>query len=130
MNGIAKLNHHDVPDDFLQRVIEHCEGTTENQWCVGVVRTKDSNANCLFGHIFNMGGSDEIGSIYWNLFESTYANTYMIYPVNDGQNPRYPQDTPRKRCLAYLKALESGEQEDVCTLFENDYKRYLANKAG
>jgi hypothetical protein len=76
----------------LRQVIAHLESTADDEWCVDIVRSKDETKNCIFGHIFNMGGGDEIkGNDWWQWFEYTIATTSMAYPVNDGRNPMYRQ---------------------------------------
>lgn len=94
----------------LDAVITYMENTDEKAWQTGTVRSADGSTNCFFGHLFNMGGTDEQGSALWNWFEELWATTYMIYPVNDGQNPAYPQPTPKQRVLAYLRALADGTE--------------------
>ncbi len=101
----------------LQQTIKHLESTGEEEWCVGVVRTKGGDQNCILGHVFNMGGEDEKESNrWWRWFEDHIASTFMIYPVNDGEHPDFPQATPRQRCLAYLRAIESGERKAMCEM--------------
>lgn len=96
----------------LAEVVEYLESTSEESWCVDVVRTKDGK-NCLFGHLFDLGGSDLMG-----LFEDSIATTFMVYPVNDGTHPKYQQPTPKQRCLAYLKDLQSGEEKTTYQLMK------------
>lgn len=99
---------------YLDVIIPYIENTTEDSWCMDVVKTKDGK-NCLFGHLFDLGGSELMD---W--FENI-ATTYMVYPVNDGQNPLYPQPTPKQRCIAYLKDLQSGKAKTTYELMEEDY---------
>lgn len=66
----------------------------------------------MFGHLFDIGGSklmDEFEEI---------ATTYMVYPVNDKLHPEYQQDTPKQRCIAYLKDLSDGKQKTTYDLME------------
>lgn len=108
----------EVPETFLQDFIDYLERTEESQWCVDIVRSKDQEKNCLFGHLFNFAGDDKTGSFYWDYFENAYATTCMVYPVNDGNNQRYQQPTPKQRCIAYLKAIQSGEEETTYECME------------
>lgn len=100
----------EIPEDLLEKFIEYCEATDESSWCVDVVKSQNGSQSCLFGHLFDFAGNDVVGNVYWDHFESVYATTYMVYPVNDGKNERYPQETPKQRCLAYLKNLQSGKE--------------------
>lgn len=87
----------------LAQIIDHLDrNTKEEDWCVDVVRTKDGSQNCLFGHLANYGGM----KLYHD-FEMI-ATEFMVYPINDGKNPNYPQETPKQRVLAYLKNIEAG----------------------
>jgi len=106
--------------DNLNQVIKFCDATSEGEWCTDVVRTKDTSKNCLFGHIFNMGDDQKESNQWWNWFEENVASTYMVYPVNDGTNPKYPQSTPKQRCIAYMRDLLNGK-EKTCHQHLEDY---------
>ena len=106
----------------LQPFIEYLVQTDESEWAVDVVRTKDGK-NCLFGHLVDWYyGKGYEGSIStaWDAFEAMWMNTYVIYPINDGQNPRYQQPTPKQRVVAYMKNLWLGLEEDINTGWERD----------
>ena len=115
--------------ETLDGVIAYMESTEEDAWRVDTVRSADGKTNCFFGHLFNMGGTDERGSALWNTFEDRWATTYMIYPVNDGQNPAYPQSTPKKRVLAYLQALAEGTEMTTWQSMEAEYQAHLQDRA-
>lgn len=101
----------------LDVIIPYMENTTEESWCMDVVKTKDGK-NCLFGHLYDLGGGELMD---W--FENI-ATTYMVYPVNDGENPNYQQPTPKQRCVAYLKDLQRGKAKTTYQLMEEDYERF------
>lgn len=101
----------------LDVIIPYMENTTEESWCMDVVKTKDGK-NCLFGHLYDLGGGELMD---W--FENI-ATTYMVYPVNDGENPNYQQPTPKQRCVAYLKDLQSGKAKTTYQLMDEDYERF------
>jgi hypothetical protein len=109
---IAGIKNTELPS--IDNIIEYLENTTEESWCLDVVKTKEGG-NCLFGHLFDMGGSRLM-----DLFEDQFATTFMVYPVNDGTNPKYQQSTPKQRCLAYVKDLKSG----VAQTTQDIYKEY------
>lgn len=112
-----------MSDEFkvkLQQIIDHLKSTGKDEWCKDVVRTKDSKQNCLFGHVFNMGGDDnKLANKWWDFMEMC-ATTYMVYPVNDGSHPDYKQDNPRDRCIAYLEDLLAGKQLTTLQSMEED----------
>ena len=110
--------------EALDGVITAMESTAEEAWRVETVRSEDGATNCFFGHLFNLGGDDKHGSALWNVFEEQWATTYMLYPVNDGQNPKYPQDTPKQRVLAYLRDLRDGKAMTTLDLWAEDARRY------
>lgn len=116
------------------------EATGDDDWNTETVRSADGKSNCLFGHLFNFGtelaltrgGTDEDAQKYanrtWEAFEETWATTYVIYPVNDGKHPKYQQDTPKQRVLAYLDALLAGEEETTYQSMESWARSYEAER--
>jgi hypothetical protein len=115
----------------IKLIIAYLETTTEDSWCLDVVKTQDGK-NCLFGHLFDFGGSKLMD---W--FECNYATTFMVFPINDGTHTNYKQSSPKERCIAYLKDLESGKEKTVCKIMEeyddsiededDAYEDYLQN---
>lgn len=96
----------------MQSFIDYLEATTESQWYLHKVRNETNTKNCLYGHLVNWYyGKDYEGSIspIWDAFEEV-GTTFYVYPINDGQNPNYPQKTARERCIAYLQNVQSGEE--------------------
>ena len=134
--------------DALSDLISYLDCTSEDQWCVDVVRTKD-NKNCLFGHvveffslnaskyrnkdIFKLAnrGSEESGSddfgyhCAFNWFDEAVASTFFVYSVNDGKNLSYPQSTPKARCIALVKDILSGNE--LSTYEGMDYQMAIFN---
>lgn len=117
-------------DPRLASLIEHLERTTDAQWLVDRVRDNHTGAGCLMSHVFDWGGGDTPitdgfnkngGTEAWNWFEAIYATTYMVYPVNDGENAKYQQVTPRERCIAYLKDLRDGNEKTTLA-YEEEYE--------
>lgn len=98
----------------LDRVISFLERTKDEKWCTKVVRTEDGKG-CVMSHIFDMGGN-----YFWEMFECMYATTYMIYPVNDGESPKYQQSTPKERVIAYLKDMRDKKVKSTLDI-ENEY---------
>lgn len=114
----------------LQPFIQYCIDTREDEWQVDVVRDKGNTKNCMFGHLVNwFYGKDFKGNISpaWDAFENIWMSTYVIYPINDGQNPKYQQPTPRQRVIAYLKNLHLGLEEDIQTGMQNEWAASLKN---
>lgn len=91
----------------IQEIIDYMESTSDDLWCFHVARTK-SGANCFFRHLFNMGKYESESNLIWIFFEEQYAINYMVYAVNDGNDERYQQPTPKQRVIAYLKDLRDG----------------------
>lgn len=102
-------------DSFkLQDLIDFLEKTSEDSWLMDKVRSKDGKKNCIMGHIYAFGAggyNKDGGTSTQDYFEEVWATTYMIYPVNDGKNPKYQQATPKQRVLAYLKDLRDGKEK-------------------
>jgi len=103
----------------LGEIINHIKYTNVSDWCKDVVRTKDGLKNCLFGHVFNMGKDNKEANQWWDFMEMV-ATTYMVYPVNDGSHPKYKQNNPRDRCVAYLEDILSGEEKTTVQLMDEE----------
>lgn len=111
----------------LDNIIEYMEETDPKSWCTDVVKT-DNNKNCFFGHFFDYAGGDDnnpITSECWDMFEACIATTFMIYPVNDGEDDRYQQETAKGRVIAYLKDLRDGKAKTTQQIMEEDYQRHM-----
>lgn len=98
----------------ITEIIDYMKKTPESSWCEKVVRSGESN--CFFGHLHAMCADDWEANFNWDMFEEQWATTYMIYPVNDWEHPRYQQATPKQRILAYLKALKRWEEKTTYEL--------------
>lgn len=112
-------------DSFLNEFILYLEKTDPSSWCTDVVKTEDGK-NCLFGHLvdyFECEPDDRVSNII-DIFENLYASTYMIYPVNDGKNLNYKQDNPKDRCIAYLKNIMCGKEENTMQAFDRCYNEW------
>lgn len=105
----------------LSPFISYLEKTSPDEWQVDTVRSVGNTKNCVMGHLVNWYyGKDWQGSVspVWDWFEEMWATTYMIYPVNDGGNPKYKQPTARERVIAYLKDLRDGKEKTSVQLWE------------
>lgn len=114
---------------FLVDFIAYLKLTDDSTWCTDVVRTKDGKGNCLYGHLSNFcghAGDDNVSSDF-DWFDSLVSTSYIIYPVNDGTHEKYQQDTPKKRCIAYMEALLSGEELTTIPGMEKCYAEFKAS---
>ncbi|MBC9927250.1 hypothetical protein [Leucobacter sp. cx-169] len=123
----------------LGDLIAHLERIPESRWRTGTVRSEDGRTNCFFGHLHHYGvfmssyaatlpeatakcsGEEVFASRLWDWFESTWATTYRIYPVNDGESLKYPQPNPKSRVLAFLAALRSGAEPNTTRSLDAEY---------
>lgn len=115
--------------NLVSEIIDYLEGTTDDQWCVDVVKNRD-NGNCLFGHVFDFFSKkwgEEKASQGWEWFESAVSTTFYVYPINDGKNPDYPQSTPKERCIALMKNILSGDQLTTMEGIDYAMAEYRAN---
>ncbi|QOD06126.1 hypothetical protein [Pseudarthrobacter sp. BIM B-2242] len=115
--------------ETLDPVIAYMEATAEDSWNLDTVRSKDGSKNCFFGHLFNMAPDDDHANALWGMFEDLWSTTYRIYPINDGTNPSYPQETPKQRILAYLRALQAGDELTTEQSMEACYQLHLDAEA-
>lgn len=113
-----KENYGGTQEFDLDNIIAYLENTTEESWCTDVVKTNDGK-NCLLGHLFDFGGNRVM-----DIFEECVATTYMFYSVNDGTHPKYKQESPKQRILAYIKDIKSGVQPSTQKLMEEEWNNY------
>ena len=113
----------------IQNLINYLEKTKDEDWIIDRVRTNDGRG-CIMSHVFDFGGGDERdekgftkGGQAWDYFEEVWATTYMIYPVNDKENPKYQQATPKQRCIAYIKDLRDGKEKTTQDYWKEDAER-------
>lgn len=113
----------DEDRDKLKLVLQKLESTTQGKWCVDRVRVEDHScpleySNCLLGHVFDMGVDEKDSNKWCDWFTSVITTEYVFYPINDGKNPKYPQETPRDRCIQYVKNLIDGNEESVADYYD------------
>ncbi|MDN3651261.1 hypothetical protein QWY77_00490 [Thalassotalea ponticola] len=113
----------------LRNFINYLESTHDDDWTIDVVKNKAGTKNCLFGHLWDFAGgndNEEAGNRLWDWFESAVSTTHYVYPINDGKNPKYQQETPKLRCIHFLKDLYNGRE---LTTFEGiDKGMFLMRK--
>lgn len=105
----------------LDAFIEYLSATEEDSWALGIVRNIGNTQNCLFGHLVNwFHGKEFAGNVMpiMDAFEAIWATTYMVYAVNDGEDPRYLQETPKQRVIAYLSDLNMGRAKTTQVLMD------------
>lgn len=111
----------------LNSFIAYLQQTKDEDWVVDIVRSKDGKS-CVMGHLVDwFYGKDYKGNILpiWDAFECMWATTYMIYPVNDGQSPKwmnykYKQSTAKDRVIAYLKNLNEKKEKNTNDLLAEE----------
>lgn len=115
---------------FLTDFLVYLSETSEESWCVDRVRTKDAKANCLFGHLSNFCGHAQHENLMpdFDWFETNISTTFVVYPINDGTSENYKQATPKIRCIAYLRALLSGDELTTIPGQEKCYEDWLARQ--
>ena len=102
--------------DPLKEILEHLKTTSEDSWCVEVCANKDLTKWCLKYHLNAMSKEGRIDYLYF--FEECIATQRMYYPVNDGENPKYQQPTPKQRCIAYIEAIIDWSERSLQDEFE------------
>lgn len=110
----------EVDHEKLKLVLEKLESTTDEQWCMDRVReeTDEGPKNCLLGHVFDLGSNDTESNKWCDWFTCIITTEYVFYPINDGKNPEYTQETARDRCIQYVKDLIDGNAESVADYYE------------
>lgn len=101
---------YDLP--FFRRLFE---ATTDDQWCC-FVRTDPEGRHCALGFCDPLDeadgskpgdGNGPRAEALLNLFEANPWDCIAVR-INNGDDPRYTQPTPRARMLAALEDLASG----------------------
>jgi len=107
----------------LDSLINYLQKTKKEDWMLGVCASKNWKKRCLLGHIFYWGwGDDWSWSETIDIFEDMRATTYMFYPVNDWQHPKYKQKHAKDRCIQYLKDLQLWKRKTTQQLCEDQVK--------
>jgi hypothetical protein len=91
----------------LPDIVAFLESTSRESWWAGpTFRSPCGTRHCVLAHIerrWGAAGMDE--------FEATYSTSYVIgAAVNDCASDRYPQEHPKGRCVAFLRAMLAGEE--------------------
>jgi len=97
------------PKDFvtLQEFIDFFESIPEDRWCINKFVDDDGRC-CAAGHLglrTSVGDTTARG-VLRKLLLSINRRCSIAY-INDGQNPDYQQDSPKKRILAFLNDCKS-----------------------
>lgn len=88
------------PESTLADFIAFYEAIPDERWYSGgwFSDPTDASCKCALGHL--SADSDS----HWRLVELTRPGN--VVQVNDGENPRYPQPTPKARVLEFLRDIE------------------------
>jgi hypothetical protein len=123
---------------LINNIISYLQNTKVEDWCTDVVRK--GNKNCFFGHIFEYGkngiqipewgnySGDKGGDALWGWFENNVSTTDTIYPVNDGENPKYQQPNPKERCIAFILDIVNGKEKNTYEGMEECARLPLSKK--
>lgn len=120
----------------LNEIINFLKQTKDKDWYTEKCGSKEGRdpddpttwAWCLRGHVMMFGYKGLFDSEYtgdkgsnrcYNWFEATVATEYMFYGVNDGNNKKYQQKTPKARCIAYLLDIANGKKPTTSWLWDN-----------
>jgi hypothetical protein len=114
----------------LPEIIAFLESTPEDSWWAGPTFRSDPDADgvvrhCGLSHVF-----EKWGDRGFDEFEALYSTSYCIgAQVNDKPTKAYPQDTPKARVVAYLKAMLAGDEMTTEQSMEADYAASCAREA-
>lgn len=87
--------------------IKFYEEIPEDEWTTGVYHTKDGKKHCALGHCDTYTDSPVSSRKAFDLNQITTGVHRPFVPfVNDGHDPRYKQETPKQRILAYLNDIK------------------------
>lgn len=109
----------------LSDVIAYLDSTDPESWWPGpTYRSPDGTRHCALSHI-----EVQYGMPVMEWFESRWSTSYMIGSVNDGNDKGYQQESPKERCMAYLRALADGSELSTEEVMEQEYWRWFSNEA-
>lgn len=116
----------------LDDLIERLRSTEEQDWQTQTCRSDDGRRNCLLGQLFRIGeeaGDEDYSNALVEVFEDRWSTSFQYFPINDGTNPRYPQDSARDRVVAFLEALRDARELRTFDSMDLDYARSLTAEA-
>jgi hypothetical protein len=97
--------------------INKFEAIPEEKWCIGeFINQKDQC--CALGHcgrrLDRLNGLEDSALVDLILIRiSTLRPLYGIVSINDGDDPNYPQATPKQRVLAALRDIKLKREATV-----------------
>ena len=83
----------------------------EEKWVINNAHSKDGKKHCAYGHCGANGAAELEGQALAAIAEK---NDIQIADINDGDDPKYQQKTPKQRILAALydiKKLQPTEEK-------------------
>jgi hypothetical protein len=82
--------------------IGRCEALPESEWCTGTVLNAAGQC-CVIGHFFH-DGIDGLSRAFKGVLDLS------LVKVNDGEEARYQQPTPKQRILAALRDIKAANE--------------------
>jgi hypothetical protein len=83
--------------EFTNEFIDFCLPIPEDKWCIGKLHN-DRGQHCFLGHLENCG-KDDVRPFICPVLR-VISDSSMIYLINNGDDERYQQPTPKQRVLA------------------------------
>lgn len=91
--------------------IQKFEAIPENQWCTGIY--VHEGTRCALGHcgVLNEDDGEVVGEArgLCIVIESAFGPTVNVTAINDGEDHRFLQFTPKQRMLAALRDAAATE---------------------
>lgn len=76
------------------------EPIPEEQWCTG--ESGDAGAQCLLRHLGDSTVSIDNFLNTSSNFRRQFCIPELSFEINDGLCPKYPQETPKQRSIAFI----------------------------
>lgn len=86
--------------------IKKFEAKPDELWCINELRNQQGQT-CALGDCRERGEFDALSE----LFQSNLIG--FVSTTNNGNNPKYPQSTPKERILAALYDIKAKQQPEV-----------------
>lgn len=110
----------------LNDIITMLRKTDPDSWWAGpTFRSPCGTKHCVLSHVYEAYGEEGFYE-----FQERFDTSYHIGgAINDAPSERYPQPHPKDRVIAYLEAMERGEELTTYESMDAHFKRqpiYLA----
>lgn len=101
------IKYTDPRKHLASALLSYYEPIPEEQWCTSAL-TDNKGRYCALGHLI---GHQVVEGVWYGCRAYSQANVFGLSRVNDDDDPRYKQATPKARVITYLCDVLEGKHE-------------------